>query len=292
MDMTVLSALLFAIILTCSVASSTPPIHSPNHILVIGSVNADLIIPIDKFPDDGETVVAHNTPDSGRAIAGGKGATQASSCSLLGVPTLFLCQFGDDANSEMLQRVLIENNVDISLCKKSRSPSGLGLVFMESSGATRNIVLSGANVIGWPSTFDATTLIKEHKEKIACIMLQMEIPQVINEMIAEVANEEGIPVFQDVGGAETEISDHHLKHCTYLSPNLTELKRLTKKSVSSEEEIVAAARYLQAKGAKNILVTLGENGSLLLTESGDIIKQPSCHAQVIDETGSATYIYI
>jgi ribokinase len=283
--MFVILALLFSIILTWT-ATSSVPLHSPNHVLVIGSVNADIIIPIDKFPDDGETVVAYDTLDSGRAIAGGKGLNQAISCCRLGVSTLFVCQFGDDANSEMLQNVLLENNVDISQCEKVKAPSGLGLVFLQKNGAARNVVLGGANT-GWPSTFDARALIRANKEKIACIMLQMEIPQFINEMIADIAGEEGIPVFQDVGGADREISDHHMKQCTYISPNLTELKRITKLSVSSEDEIIEAAKYLQAKGAKNVLVTLGDKGSLLLTESGDILKQPCCPAEnVVDETGA------
>jgi hypothetical protein len=247
--MTVLSALLLSVILTLTSIASIP-LHSLNHVLVIGSVNADIIIPIDKFPDDGETIVAHDTLDNGRAIAGGKGANQAVSCCRLGVSTIFVCQFGDDANSEMLQRVLLENDVDISLCVKVKAPSGLGLVFLQRNGAARNVVLGGANA-GWyiciymyiymyiyihiyiciymciyiyiyiygyicgykyiymyvyvqiciyihisiyiyiciyrPSTFDARALIRENKEKIACIMLQMEIPQFINDMVAVIA---------------------------------------------------------------------------------------------------------
>jgi ribokinase len=107
-------------------------------------------------------------------------------------------------------------------------------------------------------------------------MLQMEIPQSVNDAYAAEACAVGIPVFQDVGGADRDIPDEHLKRCTFVSPNLSELKRLTKMPANNEEEIIAAAKSLQVRGARNVLVTLGSEGSLLLTESGDIIREPSC----------------
>jgi pyridoxal/pyridoxine/pyridoxamine kinase len=64
----------------------------------------------------------------------------------------------------------------------------------------------------------------------------MEIPQAINELIAEAACQLGIPVFQDIGGEEREISNEYLQKCTYISPNLSELRRLTKLPTTNEEE--------------------------------------------------------
>eukprot|EP01041_Mallomonas_annulata_P006621 gene6621-13411_t len=256
-----------------------------NSILVVGSVNADIIIPIDSFPSLGETVVAKETETSGCTVAGGKGANQAVSCSRLGVSTIFVCQFGNDANADMLRQVLDDNKVDVSYCQKSNRPSGLGLVFLQDKGVVSSVVIGGANA-AWPAHIDAEQLIKSIKD-VSCILLQMEIPQYINELIAEAAHLANIPVFQDVGGEEREISEKHLKHCTYLSPNLTELKRLTKMSVASEDDILAAAKHLQTKGARHVLITLGSKGSLLLTEDGKVYKQPCCPIDnVIDETGA------
>jgi sugar phosphate isomerase/epimerase len=98
-----------------------------------------------------------------------------------------------------------------------------------------------------------------------------------------------VPVFQDVGGEDRPISDTHLKHCTYVSPNLTELRRLTGMHVdgTDEESIVAAARSLQTRGARNVLVTLGDCGSMLLAEDGRILWQSACPVgSVVDETGA------
>ena len=150
------------------------------------------------------------------------------------------------------QNYTLDNNVDTSNCGLSPRPSGLGLVFLKSDGATSAIVIEGSNG-DWPKEVD----IDLNNGDVGCILLQMEIPQYVNEQVAEAALRAGIPVFQDIGGAERQLSDRFLSLCTYISPNFTELKRLTGMPVESDEEIVSAAKYLQSRGARNVLVTLG-----------------------------------
>ena len=255
-------------------------------VLVVGSINADLFIPLDRLPESGENVVAKD--NDGRYIAGGKGANTAVSCSRLGIPTLFCCMFGDDDNAKRLRHVMMDNKVDISTCQQVEKPSGTGLVFLQEDGSVSAVVLGGSN-LAWPTTFDAIKLIEECKkgQPVACIMLQMEVPHWVNEAVAVAAEQAGIPVFQDVGGAERPISSAHLKRCTFLSPNLSELKRLSQLPVTTEDEILLAAQSLQQQGAHNVLVTMGSQGSMLLTESGQILKQPCMLVQqVVDETGA------
>ena len=69
---------------------------SKGSILVVGSTNADVIIPVSRFPDDGENVVAKETAEAGRTYAGGKGAIQAVACAKLDTPIRFVTQFGCD----------------------------------------------------------------------------------------------------------------------------------------------------------------------------------------------------
>lgn len=259
-------------------------------VLVVGSINADIIVPLEKgFPSLGETVVAKDTEDGGRIIAGGKGANQAVSCCRLGVPTTFVCNFGDDANAKMLKSVLHENGIDTQHCLQSKRPSGLGLVFLQPSGAVSSVVVGGANT-AWPVDLDPRPIFNELSSdgrRVACVLLQMEVPQHVNDRFAEVAAELGIPVFQDVGGEERDIPDEHLRRCTYLSPNQSELRRLTKMPTGTDKEVLAAARSLQARGARNVLVTLGDNGSLLLTEAGEVVRRGVVPVQtVVDETGA------
>jgi len=230
-------------------------------------------------------VVAIDTNDTGLTVAGGKGANQAVSCSRLGFPVSFVCQFGNDSNSAMLENVMNCNNVDISLCLRSTKPSGLGLVFLHNNGAVSCVVVGGSNS-AWPESMKVENFINKSCD-VACVLLQMEIPQKINELIAAAAYKLNIPVFQDIGGAEREISKSHYRHCTYISPNLSELRRLSNMPVENENEILAAVKKLQKSGARNVLVTLGDQGSLLVTEKNEIIKQPCCPVdKVVDETGA------
>jgi len=268
-------------------------------LVVVGSVNADVIVPIQKMPSIGETIVAKDTAEmqAGITVAGGKGANQAVACSRLGVNTRFVCKFGGDANAAMLEKTLEADGVDISQCEKLYDkPSGLGLVLLQQGGTVSCIVCSGANGAWHEDKVQQQCKQLFAKEgegalsqanNVACVLLQMEVPQFVNEQIAAAATAAGIPVFQDIGGEEREISSAHYRNCLFVSPNKSELKRLSRLPVESDDEIVAAAKSLQAKGARNVLVTLGEEGCLLVTEQGEIVRQAGLKVErVIDETGA------
>jgi ribokinase len=199
-------------------------------------------------------VVARETEECGRTVPGGKGANQAVGCACLGAPAAFVCQLGADANGLMLEAALVANGVDISLCGRSSRPSGLGLVFLQGEGGGGSCVVVGGSNAAWPESFDAGACLRENT---AVVMLQMEVPQHVNELMAAAACERGVPVFQDLGGAERMVTNEHLSQCMYVSPNETELSRLTGLPVGNEEEIIAASRSLQKRGARNVLVTLG-----------------------------------
>ena len=121
------------------------------------------------------------------------------------------------------------------------------------------------------------------------LLLQREIPEHVNEALAKAAQEHNVPVMQDIGGEDRSISDAMLRCCTYVSPNKPELERLTGMPVGTEEQVIAAARSLQSRGAKHVLVTLGEGGALLVQEGGKAMWQPCWPvpgSKVADATGA------
>jgi ribokinase len=179
-------------------SASLTPTSGAGSILVVGSINADVVIPVEDLPKSGETLVAMDTEDSGTVIAGGKGANQAVCASRLGVSTAFSCMFGNDANAQMLENVMISNGVDTSHCNKCAKPSGLGLVFLQPSGIVSSIVV-GASNLAWPQTVQFDDMLKPGCG-IECVMLQMEVPQHVNDAVAKAACKAGVPVFQDMGG--------------------------------------------------------------------------------------------
>lgn len=257
--------------------------------LVIGSLNADIIVEISRFPKRGETLNTL-TPDTGVMVPGGKGANQAVAAARLsqgtGRKVQFVCQFGNDAHAKTLEKVLLDNGLDIAACGRSDKPSGQAFIFLEADGHNSILIVGGSNV-AWPQDIggELAGLVRE----ASVVLLQREIPEHVNEAVAEIAHKAGVPVVQDVGGEERPFSDKILRRLTYICPNETELERLTGLPASTEEQIVVAARQLQRRGVKNVLVTLGGDGALLLDETGRVTKQASFAVpggKVVDTTGA------
>lgn len=166
-----------------------------------------------------------------------------------------------------------------------QSPSGLGLVFLASNGYVRSIIVGGANQ-KWSSDYIGV-LSDSNTNNTAVIMLQCEIPVHVNEYISKIAATKNIPVFQDTGGEDREMSREHMQNCAIISPNESELRRLTNMSVDTDENVVLAAKSLQAQGANDILVTLGSRGSIYLPKnSSTFYKEEGIMLdKVVDATG-------
>lgn len=256
-------------------------------LLVCGSLNADIIIEISRFPKKGETL-GTRSPDTGIMVPGGKGANQAVAAARLsgsGRKAEFVCQFGNDSHANKLQQVLVDNGVDIAGCGRADKPSGQAFIFLEEDGSNSILIVGGSNV-AWPKEVSGFA---RQIRNASAVLLQREIPEYINEAVATLAFEAGVPVIQDVGGEERSFSDAQLRRLTYICPNETELERLTGMATDSEEKMVAAARTLQKKGVKNVLCTLGSDGAVLITADGKVLRQKCCPVpggKVVDTTGA------
>jgi sugar/nucleoside kinase (ribokinase family)/sugar phosphate isomerase/epimerase len=216
----------------------------------------------------------------------------------------FVGQFGNDAAASILQKALEDANVDVSHSTQHADlASGRGYVFITDSGSVSAVVSGGSNADGWKlwdrmwregvKEEDLSDLLEHAK----CILLQREVPEYVNLLIATEAKRRGIMVFQDVGGEDRPMSREMLEHCDYLIPNESELKRLVHSmephvetaSDATDDDIVRYAKVLQKHGARNVLVTCGSQGSTLVTESHHVLHQPAClldPQDVVDETGA------
>lgn len=280
-------------------------------ILVVGSLNADTFLPVDRLPTEGENL----TTIPGRAVdidvPGGKGCNQAVACARLGrstnaegaTPVSFLGQFGNDAAAQSLRAALVEAGVDVGECGVCESfPSGRGYVFLEKSGKVSAVVVGGSNVEGWEEWKDRAihddSYLSSLLENKSCVLLQREIPEEVNYLVAKKASELGVTVIQDLGGEDRPMDAATLSLCDYLIPNASELKRLLR-SLGEDAPIgeddakfsaVQCARALQRYGAKNVLVTLGDEGSVLVLADGSVTVSSACELpadlSVVDETGA------
>lgn len=264
---------------------------SVGHVLVVGSVNADIVVELERLPVRGETVAA-SKPDTGKFFPGGKGANQAAAAARLisdanALRAKFVCQFGNDTHGEALQSALQQSGVDISLAGHPQCPSGQAFVFVYPDGDNSIVIVGGANAT-WPQSLPSAVV--KAVQSAAIVLLQCEIPAEINFLVAKVAAEANVPVLWDSGGEDRKIPDDVLPFITYLCPNETELARLAGCEVNSEADAIDATRVMQAKGANALLVTLGSQGSVFIprADSGDaVLRQTTFHVdKVVDTTGA------
>jgi len=225
-------------------------------LVVVGSVNADLVVE-SRLPQPGETISATG---GGFTLPGGKGANQAATAALLAQPTLFVGQTGRDAPAGLLREALGRCGVDLQHCAAVDAPTGQAIIVLQPGGENSIIIVGGANV-AW------TTPSEEALNAVAgagMLLLQREVPESVSLAAARAARAADVPVILDAGGDETPIAEALLSMVTILSPNETELARLTGMSTSTEADILEAAAALQTRGVHTVLVKLGAQGSLLV----------------------------
>ena len=281
-------------------------------ILVVGSINADTFLPVVRLPREGENLTLRPGCRPSIDLPGGKGCTQAVAASKLVRGRVRFCgQFGGDAAASILQQALVENHVDISKCgRHDNLDSGRGYVFITETGSVSAVVSGGSNAGGWSKWEQRRKSqeggLSDHEldellHGVQYVMLQREVPEYVNLVIATEARRRGITVLQDIGGEDRSISPEMLQLCDYIVPNESELNRLvasiTEENLAEAEEtesnedatVVAKAKILQSHGAHNVLVTRGSKGCLLLLKDGTVLHQPACQLssdQVVDETGA------
>lgn len=224
-------------------------------ILVIGSINMDLVLSVDKAPEAGETVIGKEY----LYIPGGKGANQAVSAARLGSKVTFCGRVGNDANGQLLLENLKKNKVDThNIIKDLKSQTGLAVIPVESSGENRIIVLPGANMKVGIEDVD-----KALEKNYDAIMLQLEIPKETIYYIIKKADEKNIPVVLDAGPAMKMDLDK-LIGVHVLSPNETETYALSGIKADTVENTAKAAAYLQKKTkAEYIVIKLGKRGAMV-----------------------------
>lgn len=254
----------------------TPDMSPP--LLVLGSVNADLYVEIDRLPAPGETI-----PGREAAVRpGGKGGNQAAAAARLGAAVRFAGQVGDDVHATSLRAALDAAGVDTALLRAVPGPSGQAFILLQAGGENSIVIVGGANQ-AWSRPDDAALTAAG---EAAAVVLQREVPDAVNHAIAAAAHAAGVPVILDAGGADHPLPTETLPLITILSPNETELARLAGMPTGTGAEVEAAARALQARGVGDVLVKLGVRGSLLVPRTGGVLRQAAIPVTVADTTGA------
>ncbi|MGQ0287355.1 ribokinase [Pasteurellaceae bacterium 22721_9_1] len=227
-------------------------------IAVIGSNMVDLIAYINEMPKMGETLEA---PDF-KMGCGGKGANQAIAAAKLGASVMMMTKVGDDIFADNTIRNFQHYGVDTEFVEKVPGvSSGVAPIFVDQSSQNRILIIKGANSHLKPADIDrAEARLKNCK----LFILQLEIPLETVYYAIDFANKHHIPVILNPAPASKELDIDYACKCDFFMPNETELEILTGMPVQTMEQIQAAANSLLSKGLKNLIVTLGEKGSVWL----------------------------
>lgn len=248
-------------------------------ILVVGSLNMDLVIRVKKLPLIGETILGEDI----LYIPGGKGANQACAIGRLGGKVTMLGCVGSDNFGRMQKEQLTSCNVDVSCFKESIEKStGTAVIYIDVKGDNTIVVIPGAN-----NECDVAYL-KEHDQLFRqsdYILLQMEIPKEAIAYALSRAKELGKTVILNPAPAPDSISDEMLNMIDYIIPNETELMKLSQVESSDLESIKEGAKVLLAKGVKNVIVTMGERGCLFVNEK-TTDHYPTRQVDAVDSTAA------
>lgn len=234
-------------------------------ILIIGSLNMDMVIKVDEIPKVGETVLG-NLIDY---IPGGKGANQAYAAAKLGGEVSMIGTVGNDSFGEILKNNLIGAGVNtMYIDKKDNVSTGLATIYVNKNGNNCIVVIPGANKnCDKPYLQFLTSVI----EKYDIVMFQMEIPIDAIFFGIEYAKKHGKTVILNPAPAPKYLPIEVLKLIDYITPNETELEKITGYSVNTEDDVLTAAQKLIDLGVKNVIVTLGAKGAMHVNSDGEFL---------------------
>lgn len=244
-------------------------------ILVVGSLNADLVVRAPRFPQPGETI----SGDDLNIIPGGKGANQAVAAARLGSTISMLGRVGNDNFGDFLLENLKQNQVDSTLIQRDDSSTGTAIIIVDSNGQNSIVLSPGAN--GKVSLDDVNNASFTNYQ---LLLLQLEIPLPTVLRAAQRAKENNARVVLNPAPAK-ELPDELIALADFIIPNETELSLLTKQKVSDIASAQPAARNLLGRGAKNVVVTLGGKGALVVnTETSKHVE--TYQVEVVDTTAA------
>jgi ribokinase len=244
-------------------------------ILVVGSLNADLVVRSPRLPQPGETISGEDL----QIIPGGKGANQAVAAARQGSSVSMLGRVGNDSFGPVLIDNLKQNSVETSHVQLTPSATGTAIIVVDPNGQNSIVLSPGANGKVNPADVHAVSF-----AGYRLLLLQQEIPIETVYAAAQRAKESGVRVLLNPAPARP-LSDELLSLPDFILPNETELSLLTNQPVQDISSAEKAGRILLARGAQNVIVTLGANGALIVS-SQEVIHVNTYKVDVVDTTAA------
>jgi ribokinase len=243
-------------------------------VVVVGSVNVDLVVTLDALPRPGETVMGGRFARHG----GGKGANQAVAAARLGAPVSLVGAVGRDDFGDAALEELSADGIEVGAVVRVDEPTGVALITVDRAGENAIAVASGANAALSPDA--VTAALGERLDAPAgVVLLGHEVPEAAVLAGARAARAAGWTVLLNPAPARA-LPDALLALGPLLTPNADEARAL-----SGEADAEAAGRVLARRTGAPVLVTVAAAGGLLCAD-GDVARLPAPAVDVVDTTGA------
>jgi ribokinase len=248
-------------------------------VLVVGSLNMDLVVRASRLPLPGETLAGR----SFATVPGGKGGNQAVAAARLGASVAMIGCIGADANGEQLLAGLRAEQIDCAGVSTSRDEStGIALIVVDDGSQNAIVIIAGSN-----GALDVDVC-KTHEALFAAcgvVVCQLEVPAPTVRAALALGRRLGKITVLNPAPVSSPLSGDWLGAADYLIPNEIEAAALTGMTVDTPERAERAAAMLRGQGARNVLITLGAQGVFALTDAGATLF-PAPRVEAVDTTAA------
>lgn len=260
---------------------------SKARVVVVGSINADLTVRVDRHPTPGETLLG----SGGNLTPGGKGANQAVAAARMGADTAMLGAVGNDASADAATALLRSSGVDLGAVATVERPTGLAVVTVSDAGENTIVVVPGANAaVTTRHVDDSAALV----EAAGLCVLQGELPAETTEHAIRLAGAAGVRVMLNLAPVISlppnlfELADPLVvnEHEAKLA---LEMLGVDLPVARDEDPVSLASRLASAllsSGPRSVVVTGGAAGAVVAQDGADLVHLPAPRVQVRDTTGA------
>lgn len=253
-------------------------------IVVVGSINLDLVSYVARMPLVGETII-------GKGFAthsGGKGANQAVCAARLGADVSMVGRLGQDGFATELRERLNIAGVQTKYVENVPGPSGTATILVTAEGSNSIVVNPGANASIRPEDLDA---FESLFQSASIILAQLEIPLETVEQLGRIADRLGVPFLLDPAPA-LPLSSSLLKTVTWLTPNESECQSLLQSLGHAPASTLdhfppeEAVQYFLDAGVRNVILKLGERGIYIAGQDVEPTRISSFNVKAVDTTAA------
>lgn len=250
----------------------------PAKVVVIGSLNMDLVTRAPRLPKGGETLMG----ESFCTIPGGKGANQAVAAARLGAKVSMVGCVGSDAYGQQLRGALLAEGIDCQSVSVVDGSSGVALIVVDDNSQNAIVIVAGANGALGPDVLDRFDEVLRSADVVIC---QLEVPDATVGHALKRGRELGKTVILNPAPASRPLPADWYACIDYLIPNESEAAVLSGLAVDSLETAEAAATQLLAAGAGKVIVTLGAQG-LMFANGASFQHFPAPQVKAVDTTAA------